>query len=444
MTDWRYIPYALLLLGATALLVLFAFRAWRRRGTPGATALVMLMMAGAVWGVAYALSLGSADPSMRLFWGEVRYLGIVAVPLAWLVFALQYTGREGWVTRRALALLAIEPLVTLVLVFTSEAHGLFWSSREPSTTGPFPIVRAVYGPWFWVHLSYSYLLLLIGTVFLAQALVSSAHLYRGQRIVLVVGASVPWVGNALNISGLVPADSPDPAPFAFAVTGVAFVWALSRYGVLDVASVARDAVVEGMGDGVIVLDVRDRVVDLNPAAQRILGCPVSEAVGCPVARVMPGQVTLLERHCGSEGAHGEATLGNGSGPRDYDLAISSLWTRSGVRAGRLISLRDITARKRTERTLRESEERFRTVIQSLGEGLLITDVDDIVLYTNPRMTELTGYAEEEMLGRPFYELLLPREQWPEMVRRSERRARRAVDRYEIRLKRKDGGRFGPR
>jgi hypothetical protein len=128
MTDWRYIPYALLLLVATALLVLFAFRAWRRRGTPGTTALTVLMMAGAVWRVAYALSLGSADPSMRLFWGEVRYLGIVAVPLAWLVFGLhQYTSREGWVTRRALALLAIEPPVTLVLVFTSEAHGLFWS-----------------------------------------------------------------------------------------------------------------------------------------------------------------------------------------------------------------------------------------------------------------------------------------------------------------------------
>jgi hypothetical protein len=95
MLDWGYTLYAIFLFGAAALLVLFAFRAWGRRGTPGAAALAVLMVAGAVWAVAYALSLGTAEPSMRVLWGEIKYLGIVAVPLAWLVFALQYTGREG-------------------------------------------------------------------------------------------------------------------------------------------------------------------------------------------------------------------------------------------------------------------------------------------------------------------------------------------------------------
>ena len=348
---WPYTLYGIFLFVVAALLALFAFRAWRRRGTPGATALAVLIAAGAVWGVAYALSLGTTEPSMRLLWGEIKYLGIVAVPPAWLIFALQYTGREGWVTRRALTLLAVEPAVTLILTFTNEAHGLFWSSREPSTTGPFPIIEAVYGPLFWVHLSYSYLLLLVGTVFLAQALLSSVHLYREQRIALVVGTSMPWVINAVNVSGLVSVGSPNPVPLAFAVAGVVFAWPLFRYGPLDLVSVARDVVVEGMGDGVIVLDAQDRVVDLNPAAQRILGCPFSEAVGHPVARIMPGQVALLKRHQGSEEAHGEAALGSDSASRYYDIVISSLQTRNLARAGRLISLRDITERKGLEQRL---------------------------------------------------------------------------------------------
>jgi diguanylate cyclase (GGDEF)-like protein/PAS domain S-box-containing protein len=349
--DWRYTLYVIFLSGAAAVLIWFALRAWRRRGTPGATALAVLMAAGAVWAVAYALSLGTAGPSMRIFWGEIKYLGIVVVPLAWFIFALQYTGREGWVTRRALALLAVEPAVALTLIFTNEAHGLFWSSRESSTTGPFPIVESVYGPWFWVHLSYSYLLLLVGTVFLTQALVSSAHLYREQRIALVVGTAMPWIINAVNVSGLVPVGSPDPTPLAFAVAGVVFAWPFFRYGPLDLVSVARDVVVEGMGDGVIVLDSQDRVVDLNPAAQRILGCPFSEAVGHPAAQIMPGQVALLKRHQGSEEAHGEAALGSGAAPRYYDIVISSLRTRKVAHAGRLISLRDITERKGLEQRL---------------------------------------------------------------------------------------------
>src|ERR671933_839684 len=215
MMDWRYSLPDIFLFEVTALLVVFALRAWRRRRIPGAMALVVLMSAGAVWAVGYALSLGAAELSTSIFWAEIKYLGIVAVPLAWLIFALQYTGREGWVTRRALALLAIEPGVALALIFTNEAHGLFWSSRGSDTSGPFPIIESVYGPWFWVHLSFSYLLLLVGTVFLTQALISSAHLYREQRIGLMVGTSMPWVVNAVNVSGLVAVGSPDPVPLAF-------------------------------------------------------------------------------------------------------------------------------------------------------------------------------------------------------------------------------------
>src|SRR3712207_5597263 len=66
---------------------------------------------------------------------------------------------------------------------------------------------------------------------------------------------------------------------------------------------------------------------------------------------MPGQVALLKRHQGSEEAYGEAALGSGAAPRYYDIAISSLRTRNVARAGRLISLRDITERKALEQRL---------------------------------------------------------------------------------------------
>ena len=349
--DWRYTLYVIFLFIAAAVLVWFTLRAWRRHGTAGATALAVLMAAGAVGAVAYALSLTADEPSMTNFWGRFQYFGIVVVPVAWFIFALQYTGREGWVTRRGLALLAVEPAVALVLIFTNESQGLFWSYRESSTTASFPIVESVYGPFFWVHLSYSYLLLLIGTIFLTQALVSSAHLYREQRIALVVGILMPWMINAVNVSGLMPVGSPNPSPIAFSVAGMVFARPLFRYGPLDLVTVARDIVVEGMGDGVIVLDSQDRVLDLNPAAQRILDCSFSAAVGHPVARIMPSQVALLKQHQGSEEAHGEAAFGDGAAPRYYDIVISSLRTQKVERAGRLISLRDITERKVLEQRL---------------------------------------------------------------------------------------------
>src|SRR4028119_1517873 len=111
--DWRYTLCVFFLSVAAAILVGFALRAWRRRSTLGATALAVLMVAGAVWAGAYALPLVAAEPSMRIFWGEIKYLGIVVVPLIWVIFALQYTGREEWVRRHTLALLAVEPTAAL-------------------------------------------------------------------------------------------------------------------------------------------------------------------------------------------------------------------------------------------------------------------------------------------------------------------------------------------
>ncbi len=103
---------------------------------------------------------------------------------------------------------------------------------------------------------------------------------------------------------------------------------------------------------------------------------------------------------------------------------------------------DITERKEAEQALQGSEARFRSVVESVGEGLLITDDRDVVLYANPRMTELTGYSEEEMLERPAYELLLPPEEWPDLLERNSRRVKGgAPERYEMRLKRRDGGTF---
>lgn len=329
-----------------------AFYAWRRRGVPGATALTLLTAAAAWWAIAYALSLNAPDAPTKFLWGDAKYLGIVAVAPTWLAFALQYTGRGGWLNVRTSALLAAFPLVTLLVIFTNGYHGLFWRSREPSAPWSFPTIEPVYGPWFWAHLAYSYALTLLGAALLFRALFSS-RLYRGQRVALLVDACVPWAGNAVNVSGLVPAAYPDPAPFAFAISGAAFAWGLSRRGLLDVVPVARDAVVEDMRDGVAVLDAQDRVVDLNPAAERALGRSASEAVGQSAARVLPDPVVrLLEEHRGEEEARGEARLGEGAGVRDYELALSPLREgRGGFQAGRLVVLRDVTERKVLEERL---------------------------------------------------------------------------------------------
>ena len=91
--------------------------------------------------------------------------------------------------------------------------------------------------------------------------------------------------------------------------------------------------------------------------------------------------------------------------------------------------------------VRESEAHFRSVFEGMGEGLLITDLQDVISYANGRMAAMCGYEREEMLGRPAYELFLPREQWPALGGYNERRAQGQSDVYEAELLRKNGDRF---
>jgi PAS domain S-box-containing protein len=346
--HWQYTPYALPLLIAAAISAALALLAWRRRPALGATPLAWLMLAAVEWTLGYTLELGSADLSAEVFWAKVEYLGIVSVPIAWLALALQYTGRGRWLTRRSMILLTIVPLLTLLLVWTNDVHGLIWSDIRQDTSGSFSVLDLSYGAWWWVHTAYSYLLVLLGTVLLLQSLIRSPHLYRGQAGALVIGALATWVGNALYISGLSPFPHLDLTPFASTLTGLAMAWGLFRFRLLDIVPIARDAVIEGMSDGVIVLDAQNRIVDLNPAAERIIGYPASEIIGQSVDQALSVQPDLIERYRYVTEAHAEVVLGKGEEQRYFDLRISPLRDRQGHLTGRLVVVRDITERKREE------------------------------------------------------------------------------------------------
>ena len=394
-------PYVLSLIVTAGVSAALALYAWRRRSTPGVVPFTLVMLAIAWWSLWYALEFTSVDLPTALFLNKIQYLGVVTVPVAWLAFVLEYTGRGKWLTRHNLALLAIVPLVTLLLAWTNEAHNLIWRDAWLNTSGPFAVMSFTRGLWYWVNVAYAYLLLLPATLLLIHALVRSPHLYRRQAIVLLIGALSPWVGNMLYMSGLSPFPQLDLTPFAFTFSGLAAAWGLFRGRLLDVVLVARDAVIKGMSDGMIVLDAQDRVVDLNPAAERIIGCPASEVIGQPVVHALPGWPGLIERyHDVTETQAGaEIVLGEGEAQRTYDLRVSSLYNWRGRLTGRLVVLRDITERKRAEETLRESEERFRAIFETAQDSIFIKDRTLRYTQVNPAMERLFELPAAKLIGQ---------------------------------------------
>lgn len=427
--EWQYTPYAPLSFVVAVVSGALALYVWRRRGAPGGRALALLMLAVTVWSGSYALELSAVGLPDKVLWARVEYLGIVTVPPAWLAFALQYTGRGARLDPRRLVLLSALPAATLLLVWTNEAHGLIWSAV--ALDGPF--LEVEYGPAFWIYWAYAYALILLGTLLMVSMLRRSPDLYGRQGAALLFGAFAPWLGNGLYVLGLSPLPNLDLTPLAFLLSGVAITWALFRWRLLDIVPVARTAVVEELSDGVVVLDDRDRIVDLNPAARRILNLPGSGAVGMGLDQVGTGR-ELLRNLRG--GARREVRLG---GRHDYEVSVSALPDRRGGPAARLVVLHDITERKRaeeeirrlnetlelrvaertaqleaavsetaqSERMLRESEERFRSLVRNASDLIIVLDAEGRIVYESPAVERVLGYMPEERVGSRAFDHLHP-------------------------------------
>ncbi len=335
--------------------------AWSRRGKSGAATLALLLWVLALWGILYAVELGVRTDSTADTLYKLQSVVLVLAPPLWLVFVLQYTGRMSWLTRGFLALLFVVPAATLALIATNGDHELVWTSGGARKRGHL-LADFEYGPWFWVDFSYGTLLVLAGAALLVLMLRNMQWLYAKQSACLLLGFVGPWAAHAAYAtgldSGLPSLPNLDPMVVTFASAGLALVWGMYRYKLLDLSPVAHDAVVEGMSDGTLVLDTQGRIVDINPSAGRILGCKADEVIGKSFREVMSRQgkaaplsgnrgTALLERYERKGQANEEIRLGEGSGARYYDLALSALYDGRGKRSGTLVVLHEVTERNLT-------------------------------------------------------------------------------------------------
>jgi len=182
---------------------------------------------------------------------------------------------------------------------------------------------------------------------------------------------------------------------------------------------ARDAVIEGISDALIVLDAQNRIVDLNAAAHQMVGCTACEAIGKPAAQVFSAWPDLAERFCDEleaqaeivlrhpqrDVSHRHASKDKGEGKGVYDLRVSPLGDGRGRLSRRLIVLRDVTERVRAEEALRERENRLEATLESTADGILVVDNEGRVAHTNARFAEMWRLPEDLVQSRDDEKLL---------------------------------------
>lgn len=390
-----------------------AWRTARLRHVAGSREFAATMVAAAVWTFGYGMETLEPSVAAKLFWLHFENLGIVAIHPLWLLFAVAYAGRQEWATRRRMAALGVVPVVTLLMLYTGVGSSLHYAWVRPFSPAGGPLVVGR-GPWYFVHIAFAYTLLVTGTVILVRAFRSAEVPLASQAWLLVAAVSLPLAVNAYYmLSALRPdwALPIDLTPLAFGTLGLFFGVGAFRLRLFDVIPLARDTVLESLGDAVLVFDRDERLVDMNTAASAFLERPPSEVVGRTATAVLAPWPALSARvtqpHDVADGLD-EVHL---PGPSARWLAIrrTVLRDRRGRPAGCAVTLHDTSVRRRNQERLRDLEARWRILLQSSPDAIFICDRDGRILSVNDQAERLFGYAQGELVGREV-EVLVPHAQ----------------------------------
>ncbi|MFZ1729754.1 MAG: PAS domain S-box protein [Bacteroidota bacterium] len=206
--------------------------------------------------------------------------------------------------------------------------------------------------------------------------------------------------------------SPDPGQFAVLFNDIT-EQKLSQKLILESERSYRllfNNMSQGFAQHEVVFDDRGnavdfRYIDVNPAFEILTDKPASELVGRLLTEVFPGTVSIWFKHYHEVEAAGRPLhFEEYSSEIGKHLEIWGFISRPGVWT---VMFTDITERKLADNALRESEERFRTIIESAQDAILMVDSNAEVTYWNPSAELIFGFSNEEVLGQYIPDLIVP-------------------------------------
>jgi signal transduction histidine kinase/ActR/RegA family two-component response regulator len=315
----------------------------------------LALLLNSIWAFGYAFELLSPTLEAKEFAFQLRCSFLCFYALAWVETIHRMVRGRPLLRGPVLASALLVPVITLALIWLPGPgqHPLLRHSfrLEPSEGG-LVVLRNGLGPWGQVYYLFNYLAW-IWAFFLIYPRRGHTGWERRGRLIFLSAAAVGWCFDALHLLQITQPAGLNYTPVLFPLTSALMSLALLRHGLLDLAPVARGALLERLEDRIIALDTEDHIIDQNQAATDTFRLPPPSLPGPPAARALapwPALVALLDR---PEHDRVEIEI-NGLTMESSVFAVRD--ARDRIRA-RVLVLRDVTLRKETERQLLLAKEK---------------------------------------------------------------------------------------
>ena len=385
--------------GAGALGLAWAIR--EHRGRPGVDWFLGVFAAQAVWCLSYGTGLLVTDPTVRTALEATTWLGIVWTGIAFLGFALEYTGRSDVVRSRLFAAVVGFGLLSTAVLATNALHGAFWTGLGLDPVFGVATVSYAFGPWAYLVVAVETVLVASAVFLLVDTLLSYGPLYRRESAAVALSSLPPGFALVAWALELGPVPQLQLAPIMFVPHVLLDAYAFNRAEMFDrnptTSRAAERTAIDDLTDPVVALALDRRVVRQNPAAETLLGVDAETARDRPLDDFLDISVGIDSDGTGSgiedddrDDTTDEITVGASGRRRTYAVATSALTDPNGTHVGYTVVFSDVTERERRRqqlevlnRILRHNLRNDAGVVAGYGE-LLVERLDD---------PELAGMAD---------------------------------------------------
>jgi len=355
---------------------------------------------GAFWIIFETAAPTIAD---KIFWSKLEYSGGAATPVLFLIFVLRFTGRDKYLTTRNILLLFLIPAFTWALALTNSRHNLVWSGFS-TISQKTNLMEYYHGIWFWLgYITYSYILLFISALLLLIFIMRQSKTFRSQAWIVLTGGLFPWIVSLIYLFGVSPVPGLDLTPFSITLSGTLAAYAILNFRFLDLVPVARETLVEILPMGIIALDSKNRIQDMNEAAKSFLGINKKNVIGLAVSTSGASETLLLNAAIDEKPVDRIETRFNDE-LKTFRIVKQAIKNQPG---SRLVIIRDITESTRAEQALRESELKYRELVENSPDAIAIYVEGKIVFVNNECLNLMRAESQDELIGRSVVEFVHP-------------------------------------
>lgn len=375
---------------STVVLAINTSIAWRYRQSRMGVYFSLYLAVSTFWLVMITLGYAAVPLQLKVFFAVLDGWAYRTSDVLIFLFALCFAGYEHIVENKWIKAYAVFHILSHgLLISTNQWHGLMWPNFIPQANN---VLIFTHGSAYGYTVLSSYLIGLTTMILVAIASFRGSKIVRRQAYLILAAylmhifLNVAYNVNLFNIPGV------DWTSVTAAFTYAIVLWALYGQKLLDINPIARNKLINNLSDGMIALDLKNRIIDINRSAAAVLGNTEDALLGKKLEDVFPRFSSELKDDPEKEVKFELST----NDQHFYDVLISPLreeWPKGLV--GRLIILRDVTERKQTELRLLQ----LHKAVEQSPVSVVITDIKGNIEYVNPFFSQLTGYQLNEVIGK---------------------------------------------